>query len=260
MRKLRVLTPELAPLEYRLAGLPERGLAWAVDEAIVVSATSLIYFLAAMFGVATAGLGISPALGVAFISGLAIEIGYRWVAESRWRGRTFGKRLFALRAVQDNGADLLAWQAFVRNAARVLDALPMFQLLGAASATFDPMARRIGDRLAGTVVIRETVHEPPRAARQLADAQNSLSEDPAAASRIRARLTEREGAVLAEFVAAAPRMETSRRLALAARIATPLRDRLGLAAHSGIPDEVLLRGVVGVLARDRFGAPARTRS
>jgi uncharacterized RDD family membrane protein YckC len=254
VRKLRVLTPELAPLEYRLAGLPERGLAWLVDASLVLAATSVVYVLAAAFGAATAGFGKSPAMGVAMVAALVIEVGYRWWAEMRWRGRTVGKRALRLRAVQDNGAELLGWQSFVRNVARPLDALPLFNLVGATSIVLDPLSRRLGDRLAGTVVVREVAYDPPRVVRLPSDAENSLAQDAAAASRIRARLTQRDGAVLAEFVAAAPRIDTVRRLALAARLARHFRDRLGLAAHAGLPDEILLRGIVGVLARDRFGA------
>lgn len=254
MRKLRVLTPELVPLEYRLAGLPERGLAWLLDEMLIVAATTALYVLASMLGAATMGLGRGPAMGAAMVAGLVLEVGYRWFAEMRWRGRTVGKRVLGLRAVQDNGAELLAWQSFVRNVARFADALPLFHLTGAACVVLDPMSRRLGDRLAGTVVIKEVTHELPRATRWLAQEQNSLAQDAAAAGRIRQRVTERQGALLIEFDAAAPRIETQRRLEIAARLAAHFRARLGLERHAALPDEVLLRGIAGVLARERFGS------
>ncbi len=259
MRKLRILTPELVPLEYSLAGLPERGLAWLLDEILVFMATIAVWLLAALVGMLTGGFGMMPAAAGAMVAGFALDFGYRWWAEVRWRGRTLGKRALGLRVVQDNGAPVLAWQAFVRNAARVLDALPMFHLVGAVSILADPLARRVGDRLAGTVVLRERAYAPPKAARVLAHAENSVARDGSAAARIRQRLTEREGVVLAEFVVAAPRIETSRRLALAARLAGHYRARLGLAAHADLPDETLLRGIVGVLARERFGSPSARR-
>jgi len=254
VRQLRVRTSELVPLEYRLAGLPERGLAWVVDEALVVTATSVVYFLASLFGLATAGLGRAPALGVAMVAGFVLEIGYRWWSEMRFRGRTIGKRLLGLRAVADDGTQMLPWQAFVRNAARVVDALPAFSLVGAVSVLVDPQSRRAGDRLAATVVVKDVVHAIPRSSRLPSEAENSLAQDAVATSRIRARVTRREATLCAEFVAAAPRMETARRLALAARIARSFRGRLGLDAHAALPDETLLRGIVGVIARDRFGA------
>lgn len=259
MRRLRVLTPELVPLEYRLAGMVERGLAWVVDELIVHAVLGLVALLLAFGGVLTFGVGFTLIVPVYLLASFVLDFGYRWSFEARFRGRTLGKRLLGLRAVQENGAALHSWQAMVRNVARVVDALPFLYLLGALSMLLDGNSRRIGDRLAGTVVIREMRHEPPRGARVLAAADNSIATDVAAVSRIRKRLTAREGALLTEFVVAAERMETARRLELARRLAGFYRDRLRLEAHAGLPDEMVLRGIAGVVARDRFGTPARAR-
>jgi uncharacterized RDD family membrane protein YckC len=255
VRRLRITTPELVPLEFRIAGTPERGIAWLLDECLILVATALMYLLAMLFGAITVGLGLLPAIGLVTVGRFVVNLGYRWWAETRWRGQTWGKRIMSLRTVQLNGTPPLAWQAFVRNAVRPIDALPLFSLLGAIMIVFDPEGRRTGDFLAGTVVIREVRHALPRAARLLANEQNSLMQDGAASGRIRNRLKARDAAVLAEFVVAAQRIETARRLRIAERLATHYRDVLGLGAHRALPDEALLRGIVGVAFRDRFGTP-----
>ena len=255
MRRLRVTTPELVPLEFRIAGTAERGVAWALDEFVIMVATMVMYILALIPGIATAGLGLLPAVGLVIIGKFVINLGYRWWAETRWRGQTWGKRIMHLRTVQRNGTPPLAWQAFVRNAVRPLDALPLLSLLGALMIALDPYGRRTGDFLAGTVVIHEVRHAPPKAARVLANAQNSLLQDAAAAGRIRNRLRSRDATLLAEFVVATDRIEVSRRLRIATRLATHYRAALGLEAHRSLPDEALLRGIVGVALRDRCGTP-----
>lgn len=259
MRRLRVLTPELVPLEYRLAGMVERGLAWLFDEVLVQAALALVTGIFALTGLLTMGIGLTLLAPVYLFTSFALDFGYRWFAESRYRGRTIGKRMFKLRVVQENGASVQSWQALVRNLVRVVDAIPFFYLLGALSMLVDARSRRIGDRLAATVVIREESHDPPRAARVLAASDSSIGTDAAAVSRIRNRLSAREGALLAEFVVSAERMETGRRLELARRLAGFYRERLRLEAHAGMPDEMVLRGIAGVVARDRFGSPARVR-
>ncbi len=256
MRRLAVTTPELVPLEFRLAGTAERGLAWLLDEMLLLVATVLLCLLALLFGAVTLGIGLLPALAFVIIARFVLDLGYRWWAEARWRGRTWGKRVMSLRTVQANATPPLAWQAFVRNAARPLDALPIGSLLGAVLITLDPEGRRAGDWLAGTRVIREVRHKPPRALRLLAAAHNSLQDDRRAAARIRSRLPAREAALLTEFVASAPHIDTARRLSIARRLAAHYRDALGLHAHRALPDETLLRDIVSVLARERFGTPS----
>jgi len=257
VRRLRILTAELVPLEVRLAGLPERAIAAIVDELLVTAVTSALWGFAVMLGGFTGGVGLGAGIGAVGIASFVLSIGYRWWAEVRWNGRTYGKKLLNLRVLQSNGTPILPWQAFVRNVARVVDQLPFFHLVGAACVVIDGKARRVGDMLAGTVVVREVRREAPLVPRTLIDAQNSLLADGGAAARIRTRLSDREAVMLSEFVAGSARIDTARRLRLSERIARHYRDRLHLDAHDGLPDEVLLRGIVGVLLRDRFGSAGR---
>lgn len=257
MRRLSVLTAELVPLEYRLAGLPERAIAAVIDELVVTTATSALWGLAMALGALTGGIGIGVGIGAVGIASFVLSIVYRWWAEARWGGRTFGKKLLRLRVLQANGTPILPWQAFVRNVTRVVDQLPIFHLVGATCVVLDAKARRVGDVLAGTVVIREVRRDAPPVPRALIDAQNSLLADGGAASRIRSRLSDREAVLLTEFVAGSARIDTARRLRLSERIARHYRERLHLGTHEALPDEVLLRGIVGVLLRDRFGSAGR---
>jgi len=256
MRRLSVVTPELVPLEFRVAGPAERAMAWLVDEILIAVVMSLLGALAMLLGVITGFVAALPLYAAFIVAGFVLDLGYRIWAEQRWNGQTWGKKVLGIRVVQANGTPLLGWQAVIRNVARMVDQLPFLHLLGALLIALDPQARRVGDRLAGTVVIQDRRHKPPRALRVLAREQNSLREDTSAVRRVRRRVSAREAAILTEFVAATDRIEMSRRVTLSARLASHYRETLGLEAHRSLPDDAILRGIVGVVAADRFARPA----
>ena len=58
-----------------------------------------------------------------------------------------------LRVVRDDGAPVGWLGAFVRNLLRTVDMLPFGYAIGIASGLLDPWGRRLGDVVAGTVVI-----------------------------------------------------------------------------------------------------------
>lgn len=93
-----------------------------------------------------------PAL-VAFGGWLVLAIGYHTLLE--WRsGRTLGKRLVAIRVVQADGDPLTFRAALYRNVLRLVDWLPMFYVVGILGVLTSDAKQRLGDRLAGTLVVR----------------------------------------------------------------------------------------------------------
>jgi uncharacterized membrane protein SpoIIM required for sporulation len=74
------------------------------------------------------------------------------VFEQLWRGQTPGKRLMSLRVVSEQGTPPTWMMSVIRNAVRLVDNFPLGYTTGTSVliATGD---RRIGDVLAGTVVI-----------------------------------------------------------------------------------------------------------
>jgi hypothetical protein len=75
--------------------------------------------------------------------------------ETIFRGRTPGKRLTHLRVVSDGGS-VLGWrQSLLRNLLRMVDSLPAGYLIGVMAMLISPRVQRLGDLVAGTLVIRE---------------------------------------------------------------------------------------------------------
>ena len=69
-------------------------------------------------------------------------------------GATIGKRLIGLKVVKLDAGAPVDWQAaIVRNVLRLVDGL-FFYLVGAIVVWTSGKKQRLGDRIAGTVVIR----------------------------------------------------------------------------------------------------------
>lgn len=68
-------------------------------------------------------------------------------------GTSPGKRTFRLWVVTRDGQKIDGSAAFMRNVIRPVDAL-FFYLVGILSALLSPSRQRLGDRVAGTIVVR----------------------------------------------------------------------------------------------------------
>ncbi|HEX8237419.1 MAG TPA: RDD family protein [Abditibacteriaceae bacterium] len=99
----------------------------------------------------------AQALGAALIIlvGVTITHGYYFLFEWLWDGQTPGKRWLGLRVVQTSGMPITVWESLTRNLLRTVDFLPGFYGAGALVALINPLNRRIGDMVAGTIVARE---------------------------------------------------------------------------------------------------------
>jgi uncharacterized RDD family membrane protein YckC len=69
-------------------------------------------------------------------------------------GATVGKKLVKIKVVKDDGSACGIGPAFVRNLLRVIDALPFLYIIGLVLIARSEKKQRLGDRLAGTVVVK----------------------------------------------------------------------------------------------------------
>lgn len=141
-----VITPEGVPLHLPAAGPVPRALAWALDFIIRAAALMLLGIPLAFLGEFGQGLY----LGLMFLLMWAYSI----VQEACW-GRTLGKRALGLRVVAQDGAPIGWMAAITRNLLRTVDMLPFAYALGLLSSLFDRNGRRLGDLVAGTVVVHD---------------------------------------------------------------------------------------------------------
>ena len=140
-----VHTPEGVALRLPAAGPVPRALAWLIDLAIRFG----------VLGASTAVLGLlgKAGMGVYFILMFLMLWAYPVVCEAMFNGQTPGKRALELRVVSADGAPVGWLAAFVRNLLRTVDALPVGYGFGLVASLSDPFGRRLGDMVAGTVVV-----------------------------------------------------------------------------------------------------------
>jgi uncharacterized RDD family membrane protein YckC len=69
-------------------------------------------------------------------------------------GRTIGKKLFGIKVVGKDFSEVGFTQAFLRRILDIVDFIPVFGILGLFIAAINKQNRRIGDLVAGTVVVK----------------------------------------------------------------------------------------------------------
>ena len=147
-------TPEGVELDLRLCGIPARMLAWIIDTFIRLGlyiALSIALAWADEFG-----------LGLYLILVFLVEWFYPVVFEVMSDGMTPGKRAMGIRVIHANGTPV-GWSASVtRNLLRFVDFLPLLYVFGIVSMMLTRRFQRLGDLVAGTLVIyREQGHALP---------------------------------------------------------------------------------------------------
>jgi hypothetical protein len=84
-----------------------------------------------------------------------LQFGYFAIFEAIWNGQTPGKRLTHLRVIQDSGRPITVYEAVARNFLRVVDSMPGLYGVAIISALLSAKSKRLGDYVAGTVVVHE---------------------------------------------------------------------------------------------------------
>src|SRR3954463_7857581 len=166
---VEVETPELVVLSYTIAGIGSRVYAGAIDLLLCIA---IFIGMIIAVGVLMARLGGSLASTlfastwvaaiVLLISQFLVFWGYYLLCEGLADGRTFGKWRLGLRVVRDGGYSI-GWSASaVRNIMRLLDMQPIVTyLVGIGAITTSKSGKRLGDVVAGTIVVQERIVQSP---------------------------------------------------------------------------------------------------
>jgi uncharacterized RDD family membrane protein YckC len=184
--QLKIDTPEQIALELPLAGIGSRFLAIAIDTLIQAA----LYFITAIIFVIALPLGLSlftflPRLigpAMAIFIGFAIYWGYFAIFEILWKGQTPGKRFTGIRVIKESGRPINAFEAVGRNLMRAVDGLPGIYGVGLVCMMCNRQSRRLGDFVAGTVVVHEKPTEEVRPSWSTATESGSTTQGPAHAT------------------------------------------------------------------------------
>ena len=136
-------------LDLPVAAVGTRVLAGFVDYLVV-------FVLAAGWTAAMIALGVTLgqrawlAFAIALVGYFLLEYGYFAGFEVFLDGQTPGKKALSLRVVDQAGGRAETRALLVRNVVRTVDLM-----VGVPLMAMDPLSRRVGDRLGGTLVVHE---------------------------------------------------------------------------------------------------------
>src|SRR5262245_14953024 len=169
---LIIETPEHVELQFALATIGNRFLACMIDHLIQFAALFVTYIIARSLSSSVRAIegtimGSNKGanlwvVAIGFLVGFVIVFGYFIFFETLWSGQTPGKRWMKLRVIQENGRPIDFFAALSRNLIRFADSQPFqFYSIGLISIFASDRAKRLGDYVANTVVVKERSAEAP---------------------------------------------------------------------------------------------------
>ena len=234
-----VVVGEAVELDLVPAKLPTRGLAFALD-AVIVGAL----LTAVLVAVVVAGVQLDSALASALTVAVVVLGVVAWPTawETLTRGRTPGKAAFGLRVVRDDGGPIRFRHALVRAlTGLVVDFGLLSGVIAMVVSAFSRRGKRVGDLLAGTIVLRERV---PRSTRPTA----VPVPDPAlagwASTLQLAALPDDLALAVRQFLGRTRELDPAFRRSLGERLAADVAARVAPPPPSGVPAEVYLTAVL----------------
>ncbi|HEY9858562.1 MAG TPA: RDD family protein [Candidatus Obscuribacterales bacterium] len=160
--RITLQTPESVELEFTLAGIGNRALALLIDYTLLLIpffvvlffwlfiVDQVLEFLVGIFGNAdNVNLWLQA---LTILINFVVYEGYFVFFEAWWRGQTPGKRYTKIRVLRDDGRPISVAQALLRALVRPLDDT---LFLGMFLIAFSRKEKRLGDWLAGTVVVQD---------------------------------------------------------------------------------------------------------
>jgi uncharacterized RDD family membrane protein YckC len=267
--QLNIETPEQVELRFPVAGIGSRFLAILVDSIIqFVSVMVLFLLFVVVVSVATNG-GRSSGPPVAnpdkaakwFIAAVILFYfllywGYFSLFEAFWNGQTPGKKLMKIRVIKDTGRQVTLFEALARNLLRVVDSQP-FYLIGVITMLCNKQQKRLGDFVAGTIVVHDRLEEQPLLAHNSRTFTAALYAPPQFEERSQpqrpgqvslpadavARLQVQDLNVIDAFLARALDLEMATREEMAAKISARIAAKMQIPLPEGVAPERFLEAV-----------------
>jgi len=154
METIKVRTSQHVDIDYPVAGLGERISARLIDLGIFLGVYILFIILAALF------TGVATDTAVPFVIAAVIYgagfVFYNLLTEMFMDGQSIGKRLLKIKVISLDGAQASMGQYLIRWLFRLVDFYLTGQVGGLICVALSENKQRIGDLVAGTVVIKTT--------------------------------------------------------------------------------------------------------
>ena len=259
--QLNIETPEQVDLRFPIAGIGSRFLAVLTDSVIKIFALLLLIFgFVLIFSSVktTPGMPTSDTAVKWFIAAIVlflfmVQWAYYSLFEAFWNGQTPGKRLLKIRVIKDSGRQISLFEALARNLLRVVDWFPTLYLVGVISMLCNKEQKRLGDFVAGTIVVHERGDEQPLMSHNSRTFTSSLYPQPLETVREPvgislpadgvARLDAGDLNVIDTFFSRALDLDLEKRAEIAGRIAERMSVKMGVPLPVDVASERVLESI-----------------
>ena len=150
MKSLEILTAQNVTIEYQLAVVTERLLAYLIDLFIIISGSLLISIVLRVL------IPVNVASNVFLLAFIPIFVLYSLVSEYFGNGQSWGKRIFGLKVVKIDGNEARLIDYLSRWVFRLVDIYLSLGTVGIFLISSTMRSQRLGDIAAHTTVIRIT--------------------------------------------------------------------------------------------------------
>lgn len=239
-REVVLMTPEQVEVRFELAGIGSRFIALLLDslwQGLVIGLIILVLF---SYGIASrpdiSSFGGMMLVVLFILVIFVITNGYFLYFEATKNGQTPGKKSVGIRVILDSGHPVDFRGALIRNVMRLVDMLPGMYGVGIVSAFFSPQYRRLGDYVAGTMVVKVgnaasvmNAHPQPTAESEAVSSQHQSLLPPEAMPLITS-IQKDEYRTIRHFLDRRAELEIPVAQDLAVKIAKPVAQRLQIDA------------------------------
>jgi len=266
--QLNIETPELVDIQFAIAGVGSRFLAVLTDTLIQIVSLLLLTLLFVLIAYSVPWTAPDPfakwiAAGLILIYFL-LYWGYYSLFETFWNGQTPGKRAFHIRVVKDTGRQITLFEALARNLVRAIDWLPGIYLVGFITMMCNQQQKRLGDLIAGTIVVHEQRDEQPLVGSKSRTITAGIFEQPVAEPPLQmpdnlipadaiSRLAPHDLQTIEAFLARALDFDLTVRAKMAAKVASQISARMNYPLSEGASPERFLEAVAFAMrSQSRF--------
>lgn len=237
--RVTLLTPESVELEFNLAGIGNRAFALLIDYHVLLViavvflilwsflSIQLVEVLTPLTGSDNIGLWLAA---IAILTTFSIYVGYFVFFETLWRGQTPGKRFAKIRVIRDDGRTVGLQQATLRALLRPIDD-SLF--IGAFLIMLTSQEKRLGDMVAGTIVIQAEQPAAPATFPISEPARNLAEQLPQIANLF--QLLPDDFAVIREYLQRRGALASKAKSELSRKLARQVKDAIAL---EKVPDGV----------------------
>jgi len=240
--KLTIETPEQIALEYSVAGIGSRFMALFYDSLIQLVVVLILIVIRLLIERDLLDFWPSAwtwSAAIYVFIAFCLYWGYFAAFEGLWNGQTPGKRSAKIRVIKNTGRPINGMEAIARNFMRAIDSIPGIYAVGCITMFIDLKNRRLGDLVAGTVV----VHEREEDSSIFLDRKWTATTAAPTTENVASKLTVQELELIETFLSRRLDLDPEVRRQTAARIAASIALKLNVAPENRPADEEFLQTV-----------------